>query len=276
MHGKHLEGKIVWVTGSSRGMGQAIAWQLAGAGAQVVIHGSTMNSSAHFNEGESLVVVAKAIAAKAGVKTMCVTGDLTRSDIVKSLVSKIREEFGHIDILVNNAGGDIGSQGVGGENSGKIAEGNDALFLPYREVQTILDRNLMTCINVCKEAVPPMIDKKAGWVVNIGSISGLAGLAGSAIYATAKAAVHEYTRCLAALVRPHGIHVNCIAPGDTLSERFKATRPLEQERLNEASLERYGHPQEIARAVEFLVSEGGSYITGQVIRVDGGQQLWAG
>ena len=276
MHGKHLEGKTAWVTGSSRGLGQAIALQLAKAGANVVVHGSTMDSSSYFKEGASLSEVAQNISRETGVKTLCVAGDLRQVDAVKDMVKKIRAEFGHIDILVNNAGGDTGSMGAAGKNAGKIVEGNDALFLPYEEVQTIMDRNLMTCINVCKEVVPAMIDKKQGWVVNIGSIAGMAGLVGAAIYATAKAAVHEYTRCLAALVRPHGIHVNCIAPGDTLSERFKASRPLEEERLNPASLERYGHPVEIARAVEFLVSEGGSYITGQVIRVDGGRQIWAG
>ena len=276
MHGRHLEGKTAWITGSSRGLGQAIALQLAGAGANVVIHGSTMDSSSYFKEGASLAGVAESIARETGVKALCVSGDLRQADAVRDMVKKIRAEFGHIDILVNNAGGDTGSMGAAGKNAGKIVEGNDALFLPHDEVRTILDRNLMTCINVCKEVVPAMLDKKAGWVVNIGSIAGMAGLVGAAIYATAKAAVHEYTRCLAALARPYGVHVNCVAPGDTLSERFKASRPLEDKRMDQASLERYGWPAEIARTVEFLVSEGGSYITGQIIRVDGGLQMWAG
>ena len=276
MKEKHLSGKNAFVTGSSRGIGQAIANQLAGAGANVVIHGSTMNSSSYFKEGGSLAEVAEKIAKEYGVKTIYVAGDLTKEEVVKSLIGEIREKLGHIYILVNNAGGDTGTMGAAGKNAGKIVEGNDALFLPYEEVRMILDRNIMTCINVCKEVVPAMMEKKEGWVVNIGSIAGMTGLVGAAIYATAKAAVHEYTRCLAALMRPHGVHVNCVAPGDTLSLRFKASRPLDDKRLNPASLERYGQPEEIAAAVEFLVSKGSSYITGQVLRVDGGLQLWAG
>ncbi|MDR1626307.1 MAG: SDR family oxidoreductase [Spirochaetia bacterium] len=273
---KHLAGKTAWVTGSSRGIGQAIAEQLAAAGSNVVIHGSTANSSSYFNEGESLSAVAEKIGKEYGVKTMHVAGDLTKVEVVKDLVSQIRGRLGHIDILVNNAGGDTGSMGAAGKNAGKIVEGNDPLFLPYEEVRTILDRNLMTCIIACKEVVPAMIERKAGWVVNIGSIAGLAGLPAASIYSTSKAAVHEYTRCLAAYLRPYGVHANVIAPGDTLSPRFKASRPLEDARMDQSSLERYGWPVEIARAVEFLCSEGSSYITGQVIRVDGGRQIWAG
>jgi 3-oxoacyl-[acyl-carrier protein] reductase len=273
---KHLAGKTAWVTGSSRGIGQAIAEQLAGAGANVIIHGSTPNSSSYFNEGDSLAAVAEKIGKENGVKTMPVAGDLTKVEVVKDLVEQIRDKLGHIDIVVNNAGGDTGSMGAAGKNAGKIVEGNDPLFLPYEEVRTILDRNLMTCIIVCKETVPAMIERKEGWVVNIGSIAGLAGLPAASIYAASKAAVHEYTRCLAAYLRPYGVHANVIAPGDTLTPRFKASRPLEDARMDQSSLERYGWPAEIARAVEFLCSEGSSYITGQVIRVDGGRQIWAG
>ena len=271
---KHLTGKTAWVTGSSRGIGKEIAVHLARCGANIIIHGSTLGSSQAFKEGESLPAMAKNIARETGVETLHVYGDLTDPAVVKDLVSQIRSRFGQIDILVNNAGGDIGAKGVRAPNAGRPDE-NNAIFISLEDLKIILDRNLLTCIYACREVVPEMIERKSGWVVNIGSIAGLTGLPEGAIYSTSKAAVHEYTRCLAVMLRPHGVHANAIAPGDTLTERFKASRPLEDSRLkNLGSLERYGLPIEVAKTVEFLVSEASSYITGQIIRVDGGKQTW--
>jgi len=275
MQKRSLEGKTAWITGSSRGIGQAIAVQLARSGADVVIHGSSMNSSAYFGEGDSLAEVAGRIAKDSGVRTMYVSGDLTKPENVQDMVRQIRGQFTRIDILVNNAGGDIGSKGVSGPNAGKITEGNDAVFLPYEDIRAIIDRNLWTCISVCKEVVPEMIERKSGRVVNIGSVAGTYGRKHGAIYCAAKAAVHNYTRCLADLLRPYGITANVVAPGDTLSPRFKASRPIDSERLNSyGSLVRYAWPAEIAAAVEFLVSEASAHITGQILRVDGGSHLW--
>jgi len=233
-----------------------------------------MGSPKAFHEGESLAAVAEAIAKDAGSKTMYVVGDLTKSEVVKKLADDIRAKFGKIDILVNNAGGDIGVKGVTAHMAGK-PEGNNPVFISEEDMRIILERNLMTCIFACREVAPEMIARKEGWIVNIGSISGLVGLPEASIYATAKAAVHEYTRCLAVMLRPHGVYANVLAPGDTVTERFKASRPLETERMmTSGSLERYGWPIEMARVVEFLVSPASSYITGQVIRADGGKQTW--
>lgn len=271
---KHLTGKTAWITGSSRGIGKEIAAHLARCGANIIVHGSTLGSPQAFNEGESLPAIAKNIAREMGVETLHVCGDLADPAVVKDLVSQIRNRFGRIDILVNNAGGDIGAKGVRAPKAGKPDE-NNAVFISLEDLKIILDRNLLTCIYACREVVPEMIERKSGWVVNIGSIAGLTGLSEGAIYSTSKAAVHEYTRCLAVMLRPHGVYANAIAPGDTLTERFKASRPLEDSRLkNLGSLERYGWPIEVAKTVEFLVSEASSYITGQIIRVDGGKQTW--
>jgi 3-oxoacyl-[acyl-carrier protein] reductase len=120
-----------------------------------------------------------------------------------------------------------------------------------------------------------MIARKAGWIVNIGSVAGLGGHPGEAIYSTAKAAVHEYTRCLAALLRPDNVYANAVAPGPIITPRFEASRPInEAMKLTDGTLQRYGWPIEIARAVEFLVTQDSSYVSGQVLRVDGGIQLW--
>jgi len=271
---KHLSGKVAWVTGSSRGIGYEIAAQLARCGAKVVVHGSTAQSAPLPGVADSLATIVAELERSHGVEALAVHGDLTRPEVVRALVGEIHARFGRIDILVNNAGGDIGTGGVLAPRAGKPAN-NDAVFIGEDELEIILRRNLMTCIYACQAVAPEMIERKEGWIVNVGSIAGLTGLVESAIYATAKAAVHEYTRCLAAMLRPHGVHANVIAPGDTVTERYKASRPIDESRIaTEGSLERYGWPIEIARSVEFLVSDAASYITGQVIRVDGGRQLW--
>ena len=120
-----------------------------------------------------------------------------------------------------------------------------------------------------------MMQRKSGWIVNIGSIAGLSGSENNAIYSTAKAAVHEYSRCLAAQLRPYNVYCNVIAPGPVVTPRFLASRTTdESQKVSGGTLDRYGWPEEIARVVEFLVTRDSSYISGQVLRVDGGTQLW--
>jgi 3-oxoacyl-[acyl-carrier protein] reductase len=272
---RRLAGKAAWVTGSSRGIGRVIAGHLASLGANVAVHGTSPFSTRAFNEAESLEAVAQAIAAEHGVETLPVSGDLTDAATVERVVHEITARFGRIDILVNCAGGDIGVQGTTGINFGK-PEGNDAVHIAVEDIRSVLDRNLMTCILCCRAVAPQMIERKSGWIVNIGSGAGTGG-AGmlSAIYGTAKAAVHAYTRYLAALLRTDNVYANVVAPGPILTPRFEATRPIDESRkVTGGTLDRYGWPIEIARAVEFCVTEDSSYMTGQVVRVDGGRQLW--
>ena len=271
---KRLDGKVAWVTGSSRGIGRVVAEHLAGLGAKVAVHGTTPTSTRAFNEADSLAGVADEIAAATSAEVLAVHGDLTDHATVRELTAQIRERFGRIDILVNNAGGDIGSQGTSGARAGKPVT-NDAVNVSLEDVRTVLDRNLMTCILACREVAPEMIERGSGAIVTIGSIAGLGGHRSEVVYGTAKAAVHEYTRCLAAQLRPHGVYANVIAPGEIITARFEASRPTNDERkVREGALTRYGWPEEVAKAVEFLVTPDSSYITGQILRIDGGAQLF--
>ena len=274
MSEKRLAGKVAWVTGSSRGIGRVIADHLASLGANVAVHGTTPTSSRAFNEADSLEAVAGAIASAHGCRVSPFCCDLTDPTAVKDIAAKIRKEFGRIDILVNNAGGDTGSLGVLGKNAGKPLI-NDAVFVSVEDVRAILDRNFMTCVLCCREVVPEMIERKSGWVVNVGSISGLSGHPSEAIYASAKAAVHEYTRCLAAFVRNYNVRANAIAPGLIVVPRILSQgRADNAPKMTDGTLKRPGYPIEIAKAVEYLVTDDSSYMTGQVLRVDGGAQMW--
>jgi 3-oxoacyl-[acyl-carrier protein] reductase len=269
-----LAGQVAWVTGSSRGLGRVMATRLGRLGAAVVVHGTTPTSARAFGEGESLEQVAREVAAATGGEVLAIAADLTDPARVTAAVADIRARFGRIDILVNNAGGDIGPAGATGPRGGK-PERNDCVFIALEDVRAILDRNLLSCILVCRAVAPEMIERRSGRIVNIGSVAGLHGRADSAMYAVAKAAVHEYTRCLAVQLRPYNVPVNCIAPGGTLTPRFVATGQAEDEVLARGEvLQGYGRPEDIAAAVEYFVTDAGRHVSGQVLRVDGGAQTW--
>lgn len=262
-------GAVALVTGSGRGLGRRIAERLAALGSAVALHDIDEAAPSQYGEAASLSAVAAEIAAE-GSRAIAVTGDITDETVVPSMVQEVERALGPISILVNCAGGDIAMAG-GKPNP------NGALDIKIEDARAVMARNFMGTFLMCRSVVPGMASRREGVVVNFGSLNGQMGVSPEVIYACAKAAIIHYTRCLALEVREAGVRVNAVSPGPAMSARFLATRPTDP-RMEAAgpSLERYATPDDIADAVAFLASERSRFISGQILRVDGGATLFPG
>lgn len=263
-----LAGSVALVTGSGRGLGRTIAETLAGLGADVAVHDISEEAPAQYGESQSLSAVAEALA-QGGTRTIGVTGDITREQEVAAMVADIERRLGPISVLVNCAGGDIGAAGT-------KPSPNGALDISLEDAMAVLQRNFIGTMLMCRAVAPGMAERNRGTIVNFGSLNAHQGVSPEVVYGCAKAAIVHYTRCLALEMRSAGVRVNVVSPGPAKTARFLATRQTDPRMMREGpSLDRYAMPAEIANAVAFLATDQSSFISGQVLRVDGGLSLYA-
>ncbi|MDK2765529.1 MAG: 3-oxoacyl-ACP reductase FabG [Alteromonas macleodii] len=242
-----LDGKIALVTGASRGIGKAIATQLAQQGATVIGTATSENGAQAISDYLS----------EFGGKGFAL--NVTDKESVDTTIKAINEAHGGIDILVNNAG---------------ITRDNLLMRMKDDEWQDIIDTNLTSIFTLSKAILRGMMKKRFGRIVNIGSVVGSAGNAGQANYAAAKAGVIGFSKSMAREVASRGITINVVAPGFIDTDMTKALTDDQKEAIfKDIPANRLGEPDEIAATVAFLVSDGAAYITGETIHVNGGMYM---
>ncbi len=241
-----LSGKVALVTGSTRGIGRAVANALAASGARVAVVGRDKGN-------------AESVAASVGAGAAGFACDVADTAAVTQLVADVEREFGFIDVLVNNAG---------------LTRDNLVMRLKDEDWDTVMNANLRGAFAAIRAASRGMIKRRSGRIINMASVVGLNGNKGQANYAASKAGLIALTKSVAKELGSRNILVNAIAPGFIETEMTAAMTPDARAALTGLiPLERLGKPDDIAAAVVFLASDHASYITGQVIVVDGGMVM---
>lgn len=242
--------KVALITGGARGIGKQTAITLAQEGYNIALN--------YREESEELLNTKKKIE-EHNVKCLLVKGDVSSFEDSERFVKEIINEFGKIDVLVNNAG---------------IT--NDMLLMRMKEEDftKVIDVNLVGTFNVTKNVIQYMMKARFGRIINISSVVGVAGNAGQTNYAASKAGIIGFTKSLAKEVASRNILVNAVAPGFIETSMTNKLKDAQKEEIaKNIPLKRMGTPEDVANVVKFLASEGSSYITGQVINIDGGMVM---